>query len=981
MSLLQKYAYTIILLFWIPFTLFSQEMKLGIPLGHNDWVTSSSFSQDGNLVITNGYKSMLWDVKLGRLLAEDEELRRLLAEDTKLRKLFGMDLESERVDSTHEVKGEQLSPDGKLIAIFGDNNNTITLKDANSGNLIKTLKSEDWIFFDSFSFSPNGKKIVATVTGSTAKHGGLWDIETGNFTFLNGDVVQFSPDSKYILAAIDEIPYIYDTKTGKRIHELVGKTTFFKFSHFDLEGKRVATVNPNEALIWNMESGKLLQTIHHELGDTDGTLKSLFSPNGKYLAITSDEGKLWDADTGKILDNVFISDDSYFSPDSSHLISKKNEDIQVWDIKSGKYRDDLKLYYQQLNTEKISPDGQLLLTNYASEKVKLWSVKSGKLLNVLESDLDSEIPINSIQFSPDGNLILGYSYSDYILHLWDAKSGKLVHTIDEGVNWLYGQGFKAQFNSDGKYIIIAYNNRTRFRNRFVVKLWDTKLNKTVFSQKGHKDLSYSPNGNYFITTPEDGSLLFWDSKTKTHLLRQFIFDSKEPLWLLPNGYYSGTKKAASKLYYIKGLQTIGFEQLDVKYNRPDKVLEVLGDITGTKDTTMIKAYKKAWQKRTRKLDIDTTSFQQGFSIPESDFSNRETIAYEQNSSELKLDIKAQDSTYLLDRFNIWINEVPIYGNKGISVRQKQKHSVDTTVNVKLSSGSNKIETSVLNINGIESYRLPLYVNYTPKQEIKEKLYFVGIGVDKYEEEGHTLNYSVKDIRDLSVQLKEKYGNRIEIDTLFNQSVTTSNILELKERLKTSKVDDKVIISFSGHGLLSEDLDYYLATYNVNFDSPEQNGLPYDDIEYLLDGIPSRKKLLLIDACHSGEVDKEDVEAITKLEQDKEGLKGSIGLRTKKSKMGMKNSFELMKELFNNVDRATGTTVISAAAGTQFAQERGDLKNGVFTYCILNQLKEKETISVSELNELVSKQVQDITNGLQQPTSRNETIENDWKVWE
>ena len=95
---------------------------------------------------------------------------------------------------------------------------------------------------------------------------------------------------------------------------------------------------------------------------------------------------------------------------------------------------------------------------------------------------------------------------------------------------------------------------------------------------------------------------------------------------------------------------------------------------------------------------------------------------------------------------------------------------------------------------------------------------------------------------------------------------------------------------------------------------------------------------------------------------------------------MKNSFELMKELFNNVDRATGATVISAAAGTQFAQERGNLKNGVFTYCILNQLKEKETILVSELKKLVSDQVKEITNGLQQPTSRNETIENDWKVW-
>jgi hypothetical protein len=517
-----------------------------------------------------------------------------------------------------------------------------------------------------------------------------------------------------------------------------------------------------------------------------------------------------------------------------------------------------------------------------------------------------------------------------------------------------------------------------------LKIYNTINGKIIYELIGHEDFIFSihisNDNNFILSSSADGSIIIWDINTGEKLVQSFMFDNKNQMWLLPNGYYMASKAAASKLYYKKGLQTIGFEQLDVKFNRPDKVLEVLGDITGERNTQLLNAYKKAWEKRIRKLEIDTTSFRQGFSVPESNFINRDAITYEQSKQELKLHIKALDSTYRLDRFNVWINEVPVYGRKGISLKSKNTHSVDTTLTVKLSVGKNKIETSVLNVNGIESYRQPLYVNFTPKEEVKEKLFFVGIGVDKYQEEGHDLNYSVKDIKDLSIQLKKKYGNLLEIDTLFNQNVSVSNIMKLKERLQNTTVDDKVIISFSGHGLLSKDLDYYLATHDVNFDTPEQNGLPYEDLEYLLDGIPSRKKLLLIDACHSGELDKEDVESIHQVEQQKEGLKGSIGVRVKKPKMGMKNSFELMKELFNNVDRATGATVISAAAGTQFAQERGELKNGVFTYCILNQLREKETISVSELKTLVGKQVQEITNGLQQPTSRNETIENNWKVW-
>ena len=29
-----------------------------------------------------------------------------------------------------------------------------------------------------------------------------------------------------------------------------------------------------------------------------------------------------------------------------------------------------------------------------------------------------------------------------------------------------------------------------------------------------------------------------------------------------------------------------------------------------------------------------------------------------------------DSTYQLDRFNVWVNEVPVYGQRGISIRNK-----------------------------------------------------------------------------------------------------------------------------------------------------------------------------------------------------------------------------------------------------------------------------------------------------------------------
>ncbi|ANE51925.1 caspase family protein [Flavisolibacter tropicus] len=298
---------------------------------------------------------------------------------------------------------------------------------------------------------------------------------------------------------------------------------------------------------------------------------------------------------------------------------------------------------------------------------------------------------------------------------------------------------------------------------------------------------------------------------------------------------------------------------------------------------------------------------------------------------------------------------------------------------------NIIEASVTNSNGIESYHMPLTISCKPTITKPERLHFIGIGIDRFRDSRHNLNYSVKDVRDLALKLKEKYGTAITIDTLFNENVTTTNITQLKQKLLQTAVDDKVMVSYSGHGLLSKQYDYYLSTYKVDFNNPEKGGLPYDALEALMDSIPARKKLMLIDACHSGELDKEELQKIAQVNASSTattttGARGGTPLLLNKKKVGMKSSFELMQQLFVNVGRSTGTTIISAAGGTQFALERGDLKNGVFTYSILEYLNTHTSATVSELKQYVNQRVPELTKGAQVPTTRTETRQVEWRVW-
>jgi hypothetical protein len=88
----------------------------------------------------------------------------------------------------------------------------------------------------------------------------------------------------------------------------------------------------------------------------------------------------------------------------------------------------------------------------------------------------------------------------------------------------------------------------------------------------------------------------------------------------------------------------------------------------------------------------------------------------------------------------------------------------------------------------------------------------------------------------------------------------------------------------------------------------------------------------------------------------------------------------------NVRNNTGSVIISAAGGQEFALEAIEvdgktIENGAFTYSVLEYLNSNKTnseaLTVNKLKQYAEKRVEEITNGKQKPTSRQETMEVDW----
>lgn len=476
----------------------------------------------------------------------------------------------------------------------------------------------------------------------------------------------------------------------------------------------------------------------------------------------------------------------------------------------------------------------------------------------------------------------------------------------------------------------------------------------------------------------------FNTKTKNNIYNFISLINRNWIITLPNSpYYMCSKDASKMLHYVTpSLKVIGFDQLDPVYNRPDIVLDSIGKYFGGADQELIALYKEAWEKRIDRLGLDKEMLASGeIAVPDAEIVNEPE--YSNTSGVVELKIEASDPKYELRRFNVLVNEVPIYGSRGVSISDLHTKDWDTTLSVALTEGENKLQVVVMNELGLQNFKYPEYVNYTPEQDIVSKTVYIGIGVNEFTDATATdLKYCVSDVQDLGRAIYNM--GTADTLTLTNNEVTRENVRALKDYLQqNTSINDRVIVSCSSHGLLDNKNNFYLAMHNTNFSDPTQGGLPYAELEELLDSIPARRKLMLIDACNSG--DNEILEHEQEILALTEGLdeKGR-GIKLESVIQEQKSAFETMMGLFVNVQNETGSVVISAAGGKQSALEAIDvdgktIANGAFTYSVLEYLNSDKDLTVNGLKTYVENRVVVLTNGAQQPTSRQETMEVDWEL--
>lgn len=571
-----------------------------------------------------------------------------------------------------------------------------------------------------------------------------------------------------------------------------------------------------------------------------------------------------------------------------------------------------------------SPDGKYILSAGEDGKIKAWDYEKGNWFRDFSHSVGS---VKSVDWSPDGMSFLSGG-SDQTVCIWTLESDVQKKT---------------------NFGTVTLGHATLSEHNGVV-------NSIAWGTKGK-----------FVSGGSDRIVKIWD-QDKPVLNLVGIRGSNEYMAYTPDGFYSSSYKGNGVVHYEMNNKLYRFDQFDVLFNRPDVIEARLNPDR----VDLIKLYEAAYRKRLEKMGFDAETansfqglnFERRFATPTLQLINQPGYS-DASQKTFRLKCKVDDKQHGLQRLNAWINGVSIYGRAGYDLTSVDKNiSKEIEITVQLSNGSNILEVAVQNRLGVESLKERVSIEYKGIAPQKPKLYFVGMGVNRYQfanQKFPNLKYPVKDVRDVMnalVKNSTQFG-KIDSTILTNEQLTRESFGLIREKLSKSTVDDIVVLFFNGHGIVSRDQGYFLCTPKVNPLNPEVGGIRYDDFESLLENIPARRKLILIDACYSGEIDSQPTD------------------------------FELMKDLFRDFRRETGAWIISSSGMTQSLEGWSDgekkIQNGVFSYAIINAFrslggttsrieKDKKELQVSELKEYVIREVIRITEGVQKPTVRRENPE-------
>ncbi len=321
-----------------------------------------------------------------------------------------------------------------------------------------------------------------------------------------------------------ELPKAAKTRLGK------GRVNDIKFTP---DGTRFAVGTSIGVWLYDAKTSK-------EISLFPGRCESLaISPDGRFLANGGGDSnsrvggtryetglQLWEMSTGqkaRLHDPLPAASVFWFSKDSKTLVTlNKSGDTICWidtetgksDVKKIENRPDLDSRYREVYA--LTHDTVAIAENNGI--LELWNSKTGKKASTLIGPamkvrmpnlISEDNRVISLAFSPDGTR-LASGRLDNTIRVWDTTNN------NEHIIFQKQQSDSPKvlvFSPDGKMFASGDDNK--------VRLWDAATGESLATFIGHiskvYNLAFSPNGSTLTSASRDGTVLYWNTKTRDQL--------------------------------------------------------------------------------------------------------------------------------------------------------------------------------------------------------------------------------------------------------------------------------------------------------------------------------------------------------------------------------------------------------------------------------------------------------------------------------
>ncbi|NUM35671.1 MAG: PD40 domain-containing protein [Candidatus Brocadiae bacterium] len=413
------------------------------------------------------------------------------------------------------------SPNGKFLASYNQNDNTVKTWDASSGQNLSTfsLSSEaaTTIVSASIAYSPDRKFLAFGTLDNTIK---IWDtVNAKEIAILYGhsDAVQslaYSPDGKFLASGSwDNTIKIWSVACRKEISTFSGHSNVVMKLVYSPDSKWIASSSWDRTIkIWDVSGGKVITSIPYFLNALEYDMA--YSPDGKFLAFAGTKDKtikIWNIAGQNEITTLSRPSGSIgnlaYSPDSQcvFFFSSKSNAIKRWNIASGQKFSTLCLNSDEVTNTAHSPDGKFLACAGVDKTIKIWGIDSGILLTAFVAHSDAVI---SVAYSPDGKFLASTGEDDTI-KIWDVAEEMAKRSYHNGKSLLsiaWEDVIKVEYTPDGKYLISQTYDET-------IHVWEI-VNGIALAPVGHSDrvtkIVYSPDGRYLASSSKDKTIKIWD---------------------------------------------------------------------------------------------------------------------------------------------------------------------------------------------------------------------------------------------------------------------------------------------------------------------------------------------------------------------------------------------------------------------------------------------------------------------------------------